>query len=59
MGNLVTLGIKPTEPNTDYGYIKVIKNTEDVEKFVEKPDLKTARKYFLSVNYYWNSILNS
>lgn len=54
-GNLVTLGIKPTEPNTGYGYIKVIKNTENVEKFVEKPDLETAKKYFLSVNYYWNS----
>lgn len=54
-GSLVTLGIKPTEPNTGYGYIKTIKNGENVEKFVEKPDLETAKKYFMSINYYWNS----
>lgn len=54
-GSLVTLGIKPTEPNTGYGYIKVIKNSETAEKFVEKPDLKTAKVYYKSGNYYWNS----
>lgn len=53
--SLVTLGIKPTEPNTGYGYIKVVKNSENAEKFVEKPDLNTAKNYFKSGNYYWNS----
>ena len=59
---LVTFGIKPTHPETGYGYIKVkkgsrtgIKGLRQVEKFVEKPDLKTAKAYLRSGNYYWNS----
>ena len=64
-GNLVTLGIKCTRPDMGYGYIK-IKNQErraksekieayEVEKFVEKPDEETARRFLVSGNYYWNS----
>jgi len=59
-GFIVTLGIKPSEPATGYGYIKtgapagagsaVLK----VEGFVEKPDAETAARY-ISENYLWNS----
>jgi mannose-1-phosphate guanylyltransferase/mannose-6-phosphate isomerase len=56
---LVTFGIKPTRPETGYGYIKPgrhIKNTVfEVEEFVEKPDLKTAQDYLDSGLYSWNS----
>ncbi len=56
-GKLVTLGIKPTYPETGYGYIKAIKGSSDVlpvDKFVEKPDIETAKKYMEDGNYYWN-----
>ncbi|MDP1853792.1 MAG: mannose-1-phosphate guanylyltransferase/mannose-6-phosphate isomerase [Candidatus Omnitrophota bacterium] len=60
--HIVTLGIKPTNPATGYGYIKVneklkIKNAKwhKVQKFVEKPDLKKAKKYIKDKNYFWNS----
>jgi len=66
-GYLITFGIVPTSPETGYGYIKkgnpigsdnslttVIEAT-DIEKFVEKPDLPTARQYVRSGNYCWNS----
>jgi mannose-1-phosphate guanylyltransferase len=57
---LVTLGIKPTYPATGYGYIKFSKKFDSaksffVEKFVEKPDEKTATQYFQDGCYYWNS----
>jgi mannose-1-phosphate guanylyltransferase/mannose-6-phosphate isomerase len=60
--SLVTFGIKPNRPETGYGYIKVIKSSKTkpksllkVERFVEKPDLKTAKKYVSDGNYFWNS----
>lgn len=58
--NLVTLGITPNYPETGYGYIKfdsskVIGNAKAVEKFVEKPDLETAKEYLASGEYLWNS----
>lgn len=62
--NLVTIGIKPTHPETGYGYIKFKKVTIEiinknpvhkVERFVEKPDCDTAVKYVESGNYLWNS----
>lgn len=56
-GYIVTFGIKPNYPETGYGYIKTDKSLSDgykVEKFVEKPDLKTAEKYLTSGDYYWN-----
>lgn len=57
---LLTIGIKPTEPNTGYGYIKVgrkIENedTHNVERFVEKPDLARAKTYLRSGDYLWNA----
>ena len=52
-GYLVTFGIKPTKLHTGYGYIE--SKGEDVIKFHEKPDLKTAREYLKRGNFYWNS----
>lgn len=52
-GFLVTFGIRPSRPETGYGYIKT--QGSIVEKFVEKPDLKTAQKYVQSGDYFWNS----
>ena len=52
-GYLVTFGIKPSEANTGYGYIEA--EREDVIKFHEKPDLKTAKEYVKRGNFYWNS----
>ena len=61
-GKLVTFGIVPTHPETGYGYIKASEEltgksekVASVERFVEKPDLVTAKEYLLSGNYYWNS----
>jgi mannose-1-phosphate guanylyltransferase/mannose-6-phosphate isomerase len=56
-GNLVTFGIKPLSPETGFGYIKTVKTGRtwlDVDQFVEKPDLDTARTYIESGDYYWN-----
>jgi mannose-1-phosphate guanylyltransferase len=52
-GNLVTFGLKPTGPETGYGYIEA--DGEKVKRFIEKPDLETAKKYVASGNFYWNS----
>jgi len=59
-GFIVTLGIKPREPATGYGYIKTGKTIlQDgavlkLEGFVEKPDAETAKQY-IAENYLWNS----
>jgi mannose-1-phosphate guanylyltransferase/mannose-6-phosphate isomerase len=56
-GYIVTFGIKPTKPDTGYGYIKA-KNKNGlfiVEKFTEKPALKKAVSYLKEGSYYWNS----
>lgn len=58
--NLVTLGITPTSPETGYGYIKFrqeggIGKARAVDRFVEKPDRKTAEGYVASGEYLWNS----
>ncbi|WP_435275929.1 mannose-1-phosphate guanylyltransferase/mannose-6-phosphate isomerase [Psychrobium sp. nBUS_13] len=55
---LVTFGIKPTTPETGYGYIKASESNTlfaQVEQFVEKPDLATAQDYLNQGNYFWNS----
>lgn len=57
---LVTLGITPNEPETGYGYIKFNPDRAKgrayaVERFVEKPDLETAKTYLASREYLWNS----
>ncbi len=62
-GYLVTFGITPKKPETGYGYIKkgevILEKEGDkvfkVEKFVEKPDLKTAEEYLKSGDFLWNS----
>lgn len=57
--NLVTIGIKPTFPSTGYGYIKFQAKEEEnfyqVEEFVEKPDVETAKEYIANGEYLWNS----
>ena len=59
---LVTFGIKPSRPETGYGYIKVdytskikLKGVLKAECFVEKPDFETARRYVSDGGYFWNS----
>ncbi len=53
----VIFGIKPTEPQTGYGYIKANREGEKraVVSFTEKPGLETAKRYLAEGNYYWNS----
>ena len=56
---IVTVGIKPTRPETGYGYICSESVAEDevvkVSQFKEKPDLATAEKYLAAGNYFWNA----
>jgi len=60
---IVTLGMKPTRPETGYGYIqanlssKSLRNKEifRVDSFREKPDLETAKEYISHNNYFWNA----
>ena len=52
-GKLVTFGISPSRPETGYGYIEA--EDEQVLRFVEKPDLETAKLYLENGNFYWNS----
>jgi len=60
-GSLVTFGIAPQGPATGYGYIErgdPVPECEGgvrVKRFVEKPDLKTARSYVSSGRFFWNS----
>jgi len=58
-GSLVTFGIKPTRPETGYGYIRAAGHADEavtaVEAFVEKPDPETAAAYLASGRYLWNS----
>lgn len=58
-GAIITFGIKPTSPQTGFGYIKTTsaargERSIPVESFVEKPDLERARRYVASGDYYWN-----
>ncbi|WP_417199002.1 mannose-1-phosphate guanylyltransferase [Bizionia sp.] len=56
---LMTLGIKPTFPNTGYGYIEYDKTTETdikpVKQFREKPNYKTAKAFIEQGNFLWNA----
>jgi mannose-1-phosphate guanylyltransferase len=57
---LVTLGIKPTQPNTGYGYIQfepksVSDNVYKVKTFTEKPDAELARAFITSGDFLWNA----
>lgn len=52
---IVTFGIKPTSPNTGYGYIEKMHNSNDIASFKEKPDCEEAMRYLQSGNFLWNS----
>jgi len=60
---ILTLGMKPTRPETGYGYIEAdlssasTSNNEiyRVDSFKEKPDVETAERYIRQNNYYWNA----
>ena len=58
-GDLLTIGIKPTRPETGYGYLR--RGAEKtpgvfaVEAFVEKPDAATAQRYVQDSSYAWNA----
>lgn len=57
-GDLVTFGIRPTAPETGYGYIRRGGETGEVyrvEEFVEKPDRATAERYLEQGVYSWNA----
>lgn len=69
-GRLVTFGIRPTRPDSGFGYIKVrsaecgVPSASElstqhsalkVERFVEKPDTETAARFLEEGGYYWNS----
>jgi len=57
MEQLVTIAIKPTRPETGYGYLKTSKKKSyvKVDKFTEKPSLRKAERFIKSKNYFWNS----
>ncbi|NHI17508.1 mannose-1-phosphate guanylyltransferase [Microbacterium excoecariae] len=62
-GYIATIGIQPSEPAVGFGYIKTGEElvideaplAALVERFVEKPDLDTARAYFADRSYLWNA----
>lgn len=65
VGRIVTFGIKPTRPETGYGYLKAgpplknskgkaVKGARSVAAFVEKPDAKKAARFLKVGGYFWN-----
>ena len=62
-GYICTIGIQPSEPSVGFGYIKkdgelIVDGAPEaavVERFVEKPDLDTAKEYFADRSYLWNA----
>jgi len=62
---LITFGVVPTSPETGYGYIKSAASSsrkkidgikiKKVDRFIEKPDIRRAKKYLKDGGYYWNS----
>ena len=58
-GTIVTVGIKPSRPETGYGYILAGEETSpevySVRAFKEKPDLATAKSYLEDGHYLWNA----
>lgn len=66
LGDMVTIGLTPTRPETGYGYIErtgeVVVDTGDgvayrASRFVEKPDLETAQAYVDSGSFLWNAAM--
>ena len=57
-GYIITFGIKPTKPETGYGYIESGEKIDEfykAKKFHEKPSLEKAIEYLAKGNFYWNS----
>jgi mannose-1-phosphate guanylyltransferase len=61
-GDIVTIGIKPTRPDTGYGYIEFGEGSNTtpnsihkVTQFREKPDLDKAKEFVSAGNFYWNA----
>ena len=58
-GHIVTFGIQPNYPETGYGYIEGDRSLSEgalsIKRFVEKPDLATAKAYIADGRYFWNS----
>ena len=58
---MVTFGIKPTRPETGYGYLELTKHpiddsgSSDLEKFIEKPNLRDAKQMLEAGHYLWNA----
>ena len=59
---IIVLGVKPSKPETGYGYIKITSNkmkeaktSLEVEKFFEKPSIEKAKQYLEEGDYYWNA----
>lgn len=55
---LITLGIKPTRPETGYGYIQYLEGKSALKKvktFTEKPELTLAKKFLDSGDFVWNA----
>lgn len=63
-GVLVTLGVRPTRPETGYGYIRLGRKAgpafpglHRVARFVEKPDRKRAERYLARGGFFWNAAI--
>lgn len=60
-GKVVTIGLAPVSPSTAFGYIDggdrlgSFATARTVRRFVEKPDLETAREYLATGTYFWNA----
>lgn len=56
---LVTFGVRPTRPDTNYGYVhrggRLDEGVYEVEEFIEKPNFASAARYVSEGEYYWNS----
>ena len=57
--NIVTIGIKPSRPETGYGYVEAAEAVDGeihaVAEFKEKPNLETAQQYLAAGNFLWNA----
>ena len=56
--SLLTLGIKPSRPETGYGYIQIDEGTSNLRKvktFTEKPNAELAKVFFETGEFFWNS----
>ena len=58
-GKIVTFGIKPSSPETDYGYIQASSKSDNqafsIDSFIEKPNLEKAKELIKDKSIFWNS----